>query len=369
MNLLFVALYMYPDYSGGAEIFNYFLANWSKPRFKMKILTVKAKGAKSDEDAITLNCTKIIPNFISIPLKISHYIFKLRKEIDVIYVSYAFGHCFYWLPYVFAKVFLGIPYIVTSHDGSLRSWAPEPLYKAFFRLASSVIAVSEPMRQEYAKRLNRQIELIYPVVPFQKCFQSPQELKTQNGFISVDMILLCVGDMNSIKRPDVLLEAFMALPSDFVLTKNLHLIFAGEGPLCELMQSKITGVAWRQRVHFLGVIPHEKISMYFKMADIYIHPSQFEGTSLALMEAMFNGLPIIANNTPGIRAMIDDKITGILFEGGAVDLKEKIIALASDETLRRSLGICAENNFLKRFSTFEIASQYFDIIERFQERR
>lgn len=79
-----------------------------------------------------------------------------------------------------------------------------------------------------------------------------------------------------------------------------------------------------ERVRFLGIIPNDKVCDIFSLTDIYIIASDFEGTSISLLEAMFNAKPIIASNVPGLNDMIFSGENGLLFEhNSCAELKKK----------------------------------------------
>ncbi len=100
------------------------------------------------------------------------------------------------------------------------------------------------------------------------------------------------------------------------------------------------------QVTFLGTVPHEQVPEILKIADIYVIPSLFEGTSLSLLEAMFNGLPIIGSDTRGINSMIVPGKNGVLFEtGNATDLHTKVKAMLEHYDYYQHLGAQAAADF------------------------
>jgi glycosyltransferase involved in cell wall biosynthesis len=124
-------------------------------------------------------------------------------------------------------------------------------------------------------------------------------------------------------------------------------MIAGKGPLL----SKIKDFAKTMRkVIVTGPVPeHEKI-FYLSAADIFVLPSFVEGIPLSLLEAGAIGLPAIASRVGGIPEIIQDNYNGFLFRAGDVcDLREKLLHLLSNSSLREFLGKNARKNIERNF--------------------
>ena len=80
-------------------------------------------------------------------------------------------------------------------------------------------------------------------------------------------------------------------------------------------QASATGVA--DRVHFLGALPHAELPAVLCAADLFLLTTQPpESFGIALAEAMACGLPAVATDYPGVRAVVDDEATGLLVPPG-----------------------------------------------------
>ncbi len=93
---------------------------------------------------------------------------------------------------------------------------------------------------------------------------------------------------------------------------------------------------------------------FFNQADIFIFPSQFEAFGIVVLEAMQFSLPVIASHEGSLPEIIDDGITGLLFEKDDPNmLALKIKLLISDNKLIRDLGKNGRQKFLSKY-TYEI---------------
>ena len=97
-------------------------------------------------------------------------------------------------------------------------------------------------------------------------------------------------------------------------------------------------------VKLLG-IRHDVIGL-MKASDIFVIPSRYEGLSIAMIEAMACGLPIIASDAPGLRTFIKHGQNGLIFPVEEHDaLAKLIIELAEDRNLRARLSQQARASF------------------------
>jgi glycosyltransferase involved in cell wall biosynthesis len=92
----------------------------------------------------------------------------------------------------------------------------------------------------------------------------------------------------------------------------------------------------KDQVVFKGFEKSKK-EIYPKL-DLLINCSNSEGFGRSIVEAMFFGVPVIANNSGGIPEIIDDGLNGLLYNGSEDDLTEKMLLLFSQPELYESLS-------------------------------
>lgn len=85
---------------------------------------------------------------------------------------------------------------------------------------------------------------------------------------------------------------------------------------------------------FLGIRPNPY--PYIKAADLYVHPSRFEGKSIALDEAKILCKPIIVTNFSTVHDQFEDRVNASICEMNGVALADAIIELAANKELRQS---------------------------------
>ena len=82
---------------------------------------------------------------------------------------------------------------------------------------------------------------------------------------------------------------------------NAHLIVAGDGPLRVELEREMNKLSVRDNVHFLGSVPRAKVHDLYQATDIFIMPSEEEGSPHSLIEAMAYGIPFVAFDVGGVR--------------------------------------------------------------------
>lgn len=78
-------------------------------------------------------------------------------------------------------------------------------------------------------------------------------------------------------------------------------------------------------IHFKGFVSQEELIKIYQKADVFIFPSLGEGLSLAGMEAMACGLPLLCSENSGVNDFIEDYKNGIVFKTGSVESITKAI--------------------------------------------
>ncbi|CAM8659741.1 RfaG Glycosyltransferase [Oxalobacteraceae bacterium] len=111
-------------------------------------------------------------------------------------------------------------------------------------------------------------------------------------------LILFMGRLNLIKGPDLLLEAFAQVASEFPDTK---LVFAGpdEGLGDKLAQEAETR-GLRHRVHFLGFVSGVDKSLAYRSASLLVVPSRHEAMSIVAVEGGICGVPVLMTNQCGL---------------------------------------------------------------------
>ncbi len=110
-------------------------------------------------------------------------------------------------------------------------------------------------------------------------------------------VALFFGRLNSIKGPDILLDAFCR---EQLKWPDWHLVFAGpDGGLLSTLKDRTADCAARQRVHFIGYVGGREKSGAYHAADLLVIPSRQEAMSIVVLEAGISGTPVLLTDQCG----------------------------------------------------------------------
>ena len=138
------------------------------------------------------------------------------------------------------------------------------------------------------------------------------------------------------KRLDLAIEALARSGEE-----RLHLIVAGGGELLGGFRNQALAAGVADRVHFIGAVPHPRLPDVLRAADMMLLTTEPpESFGIVLIEAMATGLPVIATEYPGVRAVIEPGDNGVLVPRGDVDaIAAALRAMAElDDGERRRMG-------------------------------
>jgi len=112
--------------------------------------------------------------------------------------------------------------------------------------------------------------------------------------------------------------------------------------------------------------PSNNVVRYLRQMDVFVLPSLTETSSLATMEAMACGLPVVATKVGYVKRYIKNNVNGIFFQKqNHSSLAKKLIRLKKNPELRRRLGINARRTMVHKFSWENTLAQLLDIFKRF----
>jgi len=202
-----------------------------------------------------------------------------------------------------------------------------------------------------------------PAAPEQKT-----SLRQSLNLPEKSVIFVYAGRLAVEKNLKTLLLAWMNLSQDTGLPKSELLILgSGTGQYYSTEQElrQFTAENNLNNVTFTGSVPN--VSDYLRAADAFILPSYWEGMSNSILEAMACGIPTIASDIAGNRALIENEKSGLLFDPYSPhQLTECIRLLAKNPEIRDKLGSSARQIAEQKYSlqkiTADIDREYQNIL-------
>lgn len=212
-----------------------------------------------------------------------------------------------------------------------------PIEKWLARYTDTLITINkEDYNRATSKFKARRIEYIQGVgIDLKKLniVEIDKNLKrSELGLPQEAFVVLSVGELNKNKNHEVVIKAISKINNH-----QIHYMICGQGGLEGYLKELIKDLGIENQVHLLGF--RKDIPKICKITDLFAFPSYREGLSVALMEAMANGLPVVCSNIRGNSDLIEDGKGGYLINPGNVEEFAKYISeLIADSRLRSELG-------------------------------
>jgi colanic acid/amylovoran biosynthesis glycosyltransferase len=177
------------------------------------------------------------------------------------------------------------------------------------------------------------------------------------------------ANLLEVKGHVYLLEAVRLLEDRGV---DVHVDLAGDGPLREALMGKVEKLELRDRVAFLGLLPHERLldGMQTGVWDLLVLPSivtdsgEKEGIPVAIIEAMSRRVPVISTATGGIPELFEGVDKALLVPPrDPAALAEAIAGLIGDPRSRECLVESARRRVENGFAVEQVAAE---LVRRFQ---
>ncbi len=135
------------------------------------------------------------------------------------------------------------------------------------------------------------------------------EAKRQLGFQESDIVIGTVGRVEEQKGHTYLLEAFAQVRQQ-PGGDALRLLIVGDGRMLPRLHETAATLGLEEVCRFPGQLA--KLADVYRAVDLFAMPSLWEGLSLAMLEAMAAGLPVIATDVGGAREVLGDNQCGRL---------------------------------------------------------
>lgn len=261
------------------------------------------------------------------------------------------------------KLFRRKPTLVTIHETRFQKFARKPLLRPGLRLlflgVDHVFANSLPQTRAASSLTNPA-----KVEPYVNACDTEIFRRVEPAIRRADVkVLLCAARLVPKKGVRHAIEALPLIRRRF----PAHLYIIGEGPLRAELDALVEQLGLADSVSFLGKVPNQEMPAYISSADAAIIPSFYEETSIAALETLACETPLAASNLGGLPQLIEDKVTGRLFEAGnAADIAEKVIWLLEQD--RAELGARARQRVVEKWDVRVLTDRhlavYADLLAR-----
>jgi len=214
------------------------------------------------------------------------------------------------------------------------------------------ITVSERDRQSLlrSKIPSDAIELIYNAVEVDsaKISGNPDWLRKKFDLPPQSLVCTAVGRLVPVKGYDILIAAVQRIVTkvpDFIC------LIVGKGECEEALIKQIQEAGLENHVRLAGFQDRETVLAILKSSDLFVMPSRYEGTPIALLEAAALGCPILASSSGGIPELVTNDVHALLVQpNDSSALADGLLKLSLDRKYAHTLGENAKQKTQKDFS-------------------
>jgi glycosyltransferase involved in cell wall biosynthesis len=367
MRLLFVN-YEFPPVGGGAAYASLATARELVVMgHRVDFLTSATPGAQNDEEidgirVFRVRCHRRSVHDIGLLGALSFLAFAVpRLRALAKHNRYDACHYYFGLPTGVLSCVPGAhrasPYIISLRGSDVPGYSPElrkihyfmsPITRRIWCRAHRVIANSQDLRRLAAASMpGLRVDVILNGAAM------PQTLSNDVRQCAGGRILT-VSRLIERKGLDTLIQA-VARSRD----RMLHLDIAGEGPEGPALRRLAHSIGVANRVRFHGFVDRAQLATLYANADVFTLVSRAESCSMAMLESMAAGLPIVATKVGGNVELIEHNVNGLLVEPENIDaLEGALSALAADSQQRLRFGAYNRALIQQRYGWRSVAQQY-----------
>src|SRR5579863_256574 len=164
--------------------------------------------------------------------------------------------------------------------------------------------------------------------------QNIGRIRSQYG-IPDKPVLLFVGRLDPEKKLDEVLDA----ASIALQQTEFCLVVVGKGIQQSALEKQAARLRITGNVIFTGFVPEEELPIIYQLSQCFIIASVAELLSLATLQAMASGLPVIAAKAGALEELVRDRENGLLFNSGDIDkIACCMVEVLGNDTLCRRMG-------------------------------
>jgi PEP-CTERM/exosortase A-associated glycosyltransferase len=204
----------------------------------------------------------------------------------------------------------------TGREGSARYRLTRALENHVVKQADRVAVICEGLRSDLVARgFAAEKIFVSPNGVDMELFGNPplpdETLAAELGLTGKSVIGY-IGSFYDYEGIDDLIAAMSLMASE------AHLLLVGGGPMEKALKSQMESSPARDRIHFVGRVPHEEVERYYSLVGVLAYPRKAMRltelvTPLKPLEAMAQGRLVAASSVGGHRELIEDGVTGTLF--------------------------------------------------------
>ncbi len=281
-------------------------------------------------------------------------------------------------PHYVLPPLLPCPSVVTIHDCihlMFPQYLPNKFAHAYARTfmtmaarrSARVLTVSEASKRDilhFFRIPSSKVEVVYNAIDdrFDREPEVDDVVRVRERYQLNDPFLLYAGNIKPHKNVDRVIEAFARLKKRGF--ERLRLLIIGD----EISKNpQLRRAVHRHQLHhdvrFLGFVPDATLAVLYRLADVFVFPSLYEGFGLPPLEAMASGTPVVTSNVSSLPEVVGDAAL-LVDPRDAEAIAGAVQRILVDADLRRTLtqkGLARAHEFSWERSVRRIRDIYLEV--------
>jgi glycosyltransferase involved in cell wall biosynthesis len=177
-------------------------------------------------------------------------------------------------------------------------------------------------------------------------------LRAQHDIPPESFVFISVASLRWEKGHSVLLDAIARMPKEFRSASTL--LLAGDGAERRKLEQRVLTLNIQENVRFLGV--RHDVPALLALSDVFVVSSHREGLSMALLEAMATGLPVVSTKVAGSTLIVRDGVNGFIVPQNDAEAVSRalVYCIEHPEEIQR-LGDAARSTVAEDFNAARMA--------------
>lgn len=381
MNILFVSSYYKPAFVYGGPVQS--LANLceglAQAGASVTVFTTNANGSARLDVPLhrPVSVDRVAVSYFPLNLQgltffysssLARAILERASEFDIIAAETLWGHALIPISAVCSK--LHVPYVISAR-GQLNHWAlakrglKKKVYLSLIgrRLIDEAAAIYCTDATE-AQAIN-ELKFHAPTFVIPNGIPASDYVhrsnvhnwRIQNGIPADAVLLIFLGRLTQIKRPDIVVDVLSAAQS---LSQNVHLLMVGpdEHDWATTLKAQASRSGCAEKIHFTGLLNRKDVISALSQSNLLLMPSEIqENFGNSALEAMATGVPILVSEGVPVGCWAEKAGAGRIVPCTKEAFQRAALELLSDPDKLRQMGKRGQDLIQQRFDVSIIAQQ------------
>ncbi len=189
-----------------------------------------------------------------------------------------------------------------------------------------------------------------------------QEIRSELG-VNNSFTVLFTGAFSERKNPYLIARAF----EPFYNSDNIQLLLAGPDSDGGIQRNRINQIVNNRQVKNIHIFPNRNdVEILYQASDLFVLPSEEEGLSNAMLEALACGLPVCTTKISGSEDVIIEAKNGIFISRNRKSIKQAIERYLKDETLLNNNAAFARKTILENYTSGRVLQMHLNLFNSYQ---